>query len=143
VLDAYGWSDLGLKPDPQTLLQRLVALNAERTAEEARGQVRWLRPEFQNPGATQARMAEVELPQEVSVSAPTTPKTEKLPWPATLPEQVALVARVLAESTMPLTEAALAARFTGRGAWKKRLPQLLETLVALGRARRVGDGYTG
>jgi hypothetical protein len=120
-----------------------VALNAARAAEEARGRVRWLRPEFQNPGATQARMAEVELPQEVSVSTPASAETEKHPWPATLPEQVALVARVLAESSTPLTEPMLTARFTGRGAWKKRLSQLLETLVALGRARKVGEGYSG
>ncbi|MCK7490982.1 MAG: hypothetical protein MZW92_03700 [Comamonadaceae bacterium] len=60
---------------------------------------------------------------------------EKLPWPDTLPEQVATVARLLAESPLPLDADAIAARHTGRGPWKKRLPQLLETLVALGRAR--------
>jgi hypothetical protein len=42
--DAYGWpatlSDDGI-------LERLVALNHERAAEEKRGLVRWLRPEFQ------------------------------------------------------------------------------------------------
>ena len=36
-----------------------------------------------------------------------------------------------------VTEASL----KGKGPWKKRLPQLLETLVALGRARRVGDAF--
>lgn len=30
---------------------------------------------------------------------------------------------------------ALAGHFTGKGPWKKRLPQLLDTLAALGRAR--------
>jgi hypothetical protein len=44
VFDAYGW--------PATLtddeiLERLVALNHERAAEEKRGLIRWLRPEFQ------------------------------------------------------------------------------------------------
>jgi hypothetical protein len=34
----------------------------------------------------------------------------------------------------------IAARFVGRGAWKKRLPEILDTLMALGRARRVEDG---
>ncbi|MDD5365473.1 MAG: hypothetical protein PHR30_09055 [Gallionellaceae bacterium] len=37
--------------------------------------------------------------------------------------------------------AAMAARFTGKGPWKKRLPQLLETLVALGRVRAAGKGW--
>lgn len=35
----------------EELLCRLVALNAARAAEEAKGQVRWLRPDYQNPGA--------------------------------------------------------------------------------------------
>jgi hypothetical protein len=65
----------------------------------------------------------------------------KLPWPATLPEQVAAVAAVLRAAAAPMGEADLAARFTGKGPWKKRLPQLLDTLVALGRARRVGEGF--
>ena len=67
VLDAYGWSDLlpllrvahgndspaeGQTRDDakrafdDAILERLVALNAERAAEEARGHIRWLRPEF-------------------------------------------------------------------------------------------------
>src|SRR5690606_21265716 len=51
VFDAYGWPH-GLTDEQ--ILERLVALNAERAAEEARGLVRWLRPEFQNPaGDTQ------------------------------------------------------------------------------------------
>jgi hypothetical protein len=57
VLDAYGWSDLTASlADPatreaaaETLLVRLVALNAERAAEEAKGHIRWLRPEYQHP----------------------------------------------------------------------------------------------
>ena len=40
-----------------------------------------------------------------------------------------------------IDEDAIAARFTGRGAWKKRLPQLLEALVTLGRVRKVRGGY--
>ncbi|MBE0548170.1 MAG: class I SAM-dependent DNA methyltransferase, partial [Rubrivivax sp.] len=61
VLAAYGWSDLGTAladhghaearaAAVDELLQRLVALNARRAAEEAAGHVRWLRPEFQTRG---------------------------------------------------------------------------------------------
>lgn len=47
VADAYGWpADLGA----DEIVARLVALNAERAAEEAAGHVRWLRPDYQNPG---------------------------------------------------------------------------------------------
>jgi hypothetical protein len=37
-----------------------------------------------------------------------------------------------------LDEPALADRFSGRGPWRKRLPSILATLEALGRARRDG-----
>ena len=57
-------------------------------------------------------------------------------WPAALPEQMRAVADLLAGSAGTLAEADLAERFTGRGPWKKRLPQILLTLEALGRARR-------
>ncbi len=44
VAEAYGWpADLG----EQEILGRLVALNQARRAEEAKGKVRWLRPDFQ------------------------------------------------------------------------------------------------
>jgi hypothetical protein len=69
--------------------------------------------------------------------------TEKRPWPATLPEQVAAIAQALAANPAPLSEAEVAERFSGKGAWKKRLPQLLETLVALGRARKFDNQRYG
>jgi hypothetical protein len=51
VFDAFGWPhDL----TDEEILQRLVDLNRERAEEEARGVIRWLRPEFQNPKAFKA-----------------------------------------------------------------------------------------
>lgn len=38
---------------------------------------------------------------------------------------------------------AIGNRFTSRGPWKKRLPQLLDMLVALGRAAEQGGRYGG
>jgi hypothetical protein len=35
----------------EEILTRLVALNSERAREEAKGQIRWLRPAYQNPAA--------------------------------------------------------------------------------------------
>lgn len=46
VAAAYGWpADL----PPTEIVARLVALNAQRAAEEKAGKVRWLRPEYQIP----------------------------------------------------------------------------------------------
>ena len=59
VLEAYGWpADLG----DEQILERLVALNAARAAEEKAGTVRWLRLDYQIPrfgsDAERARLAE-------------------------------------------------------------------------------------
>ena len=170
VLEAYGWQDLGPVPwsDDEArqawterLLERLVDLNTRRAAEEARGTIRWLRPEFQDPArrhatpATPATQADIELvggsavppadaaapdTDEDSAPAATATPATRQPWPADLPEQMRAVADTLATSAQPLDLDALAARFTGRGPWKKRLPQILETLAVLGRASRDGAG---
>ena len=150
VLDAYGWSDLttALANPPQkdaaseTLLVRLVGLNTERAAEEARGQVRWLRPEYQHPAAvaSQSPLA-IDDPAvkqaALATAVPASPSARQA-WPAALPEQVAAVANALAAAGAPLSDAELAACFTGKGAWKKRLSQIVDTLEALGRVRRQG-----
>jgi hypothetical protein len=66
VIDAYGWPR-GLSDED--IVTRLVALNAERRAEEKAGQVRWLRPEYQisKAGLTQlpvqaAKGEQIEAP---------------------------------------------------------------------------------
>ena len=153
VLDAYGWLDLLPSPsgrgaggeggvNSETLLVRLVALNAERAAEEAKGQIRWLRPEYQHPAGEPRQSAiandgAVEANKDAAIGdAMPEIAIPRAPWPATLPEQVAAVARVLEGSAVPLSLADLAARFAGKGPWKKRLPQIIDTLEALGRIRR-------
>lgn len=171
VLDAYGWSDLaplmqvvngnalaGSVGTPttrdeckqqldETLLERLVALNAERAEEEKRGLIRWLRPEFQNPAAGKGNAAPIAAQDELDVdadeSAPAvvTKPADRTPWPKELPDQVKAVADLLAASRTPLDEEAIAAQFAGKGPWKKRLPTLLEMLVAVGRARPAKGGY--
>jgi len=110
-------------------LARLLKLNGERVAEEARGIVRWLRPEFQ---AAQAAPTQAEITDdEVLVAVKTSIKREA--WPATLPEQIRVVADTVRLAARPLDLVQLAEYFTGRGAWKKRLPDIVESLAALGR----------
>ncbi|MBL0209849.1 MAG: class I SAM-dependent DNA methyltransferase [Holophagaceae bacterium] len=46
VAEAYGWDADLSEPD---ILERLVALNQARALEEAKGKVRWLRPDYQAP----------------------------------------------------------------------------------------------
>lgn len=176
VLQAYGWADLapalvgqpgGTLPWPEKpaaqaeaeeeLLTRLVALNAERAAEEARGMVRWLRPEFQDPARRRATTPspaqdEIEMADADTEAAPARGDKKpakakaaapgKRPWPSALPEQMRAVADLLARSGRPVALDAMEAEFTSRGPWKRRLPQILEALSALGRARQVQGGWT-
>lgn len=58
-----------------------------------------------------------------------------------LHDQLAAVARILVDSPTAQTEAQLATNFTGKGRWKSRLPDILAALEALGRARRLDDGW--
>ena len=160
VFAAYGWDDLAEKlvgrpgataPWPEKppeqaeaeeeLLSRLVALNAERAAEEKRGLVRWLRPEFQNPqGAKPAHQVAIDTDADEPAASIAKP-AKRIPWPKATAEQARAVADALVAAKTPLSHEELAARFTGKGPWKKRLPPLLETLVAVGRARDTGAGY--
>jgi len=139
VREAYGWTD---DPTDAQILERLVSLNAERATEEAQGHIRWLRPEFQNPrGATQAGLGDVRqtiCDSHEEGEHPPAPLAPSQQWPATLPDQIAALAAAL--TTQPQSEAEIATRFAGKGKWKTRLPELLATLAALGRARQLEDG---
>ena len=146
VLRAYGLEP-GLNTD--ALLTHLVALNTQRAAEEKTGHIRWLRPEFQHPAASKALQnkellapshqglqAEMALENEPTPVSGKTSGQNTQPWPASLPEQVRAVAQVLVAAGTALAVPAIEARFKGKGPWKKGLPRILETLEALGRARR-------
>ena len=166
VLYAYGWGDLlpvlrvahgndapgdGQSRDDarrafdEAVLERLVVLNAERAAEEARGHIRWLRPEYQNPKAhiPEQRAIETTLGDgdEEALAAVALQATSQ-PWPKDAVDQVRAVADVLSAAHGPLSLDEIAVRFTGRGPWKKRLPKLLEMLVALGRAQETEGRFT-
>ena len=84
VAQAYGWP-LDLSDDD--ILHRLVALNRERAAEEARGQIRWLRPAHQNPAGQTA----VALATQTELDVGVADSTPKAPWPKSLPEQITAV----------------------------------------------------
>jgi hypothetical protein len=53
-----------------------------------------------------------------------------------LPLQVSAIAQLLATAGAALSLSDIEASFKGKGPWKKGLPRILETLEALGRARR-------
>lgn len=130
VAAAYGWPvDL---PE-NDLLQRLVDLNRERAAEEARGLVRWLRPDYQNPAGRSAASQGEQVEADLDV----VPVAAKTPWPKTLPLQIAAV-RAALEELGEATPEQVARRFAR--ARTASVQPLLESLTALGQAQITEGG---
>ncbi len=130
VAEAYGWP-AALSDDE--ILHHLVALNRTRATEEASGQIRWLRPEYQNPAGqtatTQGEQTAMDIGPAVS--------TDKAPWPKTMPEQIAAVRAAL--SAMGEATPDQIARHFARARTTSVQP-LLESLAALGYASRADGG---
>jgi hypothetical protein len=131
VAAAYGWPASLPEAD---IIARLVALNAERVAEEARGHIRWLRPEFQAPRDTR-RAVQAEMAVD-GAGADTTRQ-----WPKEAPAQY--VALRTALRGPPASPRDIARRFQGAPRRAGDVEAMLQTLVALGQARHLEDGrYT-
>jgi hypothetical protein len=158
VLEAYGWADLHpLTPEREAeLLTRLVALNHERAAEEQRGHIRWLRPDYQAtsvalrpPSSSDSPQAEPDghrpPRQEPPAYQPALPGTESAPplktensnlktpvWPTRLPEQVTLVRQLLTADPTASAET-LSAQFGRKSPQRtSQIEGILETLRDLG-----------
>ncbi|MEQ8403593.1 MAG: hypothetical protein RKE49_00750 [Oceanicaulis sp.] len=134
VFEAYGWpADLS----EDAILERLVALNHERAEEEARGHVRWLRPEFQNPTGAEtvkASQSEIVLPEAAKAAA-------DMALPKDDAQRARAVRAVLAASPKPLEAEAVSAAFKGKGKKKgEQVEAMLAILEAVGQAERTADG---
>lgn len=122
---------LNLSPFP---LRRLVALNTEPAAEEARSHIRWLRP--QNPSAqTAPQQSEAELADTTDFESAPEASTvaDKLTWPKQMREQVAAVRQALVQG--PLPAEASAAQF------KIAVQAVLGALEELSMVQQDADQY--
>jgi hypothetical protein len=134
VADAYGWP--WPLPDAE-ILEKVVALNTQRTAEEAKGHIRWLRPDYQKPlfaGTKQSSLALTDAEPAAASSGKSKIKNpkSKIPWPKTMAERAKAIESALAAATHPITSTELTAQFTR--AKEPEVREILETLVALARA---------
>lgn len=130
VFDAYGWPhDL----TDEQILERLVALNAERAEEEKRGIIRWLRPEFQNPAGTSAVATQTTMTLPRVPSEGPKAKEEKPSWPKELPAQIATVRDLVTSASDGTTSWSVdSASRVFKGARKKEVELVLDSLAALG-----------
>ncbi|HXW72540.1 MAG TPA: DNA methyltransferase [Methylocella sp.] len=129
VAEAYGWpKDLS----DQEVLARLVALNAERAAEEKRGLVRWLRPGYQRAKAGVAAPPSA-APEQYEAELPVTEAAEQKPlFPAGDLERAAAVYAALAAASAPLDAAALAAGFRQGRKVEAAISRVLNAFARIG-----------
>ena len=126
VAAAYGWpADLSAA----AIVDRVVALNRERAAEEAAGLVRWLRPEFQASTELAARKEQLAMTVDAAAALPA--------WPKQIPAQFVAVRAALARSGLAGPKE-LARQF--RKVTPAKLAPILETLAALGQIRQADSG---
>jgi hypothetical protein len=134
VAAAYGWpADLSAAD----VVARVVALNARRRAEEAEGQVLWLRPEFQAP----EEIPLVAVQSALSIDGAAAPDAIMWPQGDTAGQYIVLRSALVRAGTAA-TPSDLARHVAGapRGA---KIGEMLRVLTALGQARDAGNNrYT-
>jgi hypothetical protein len=160
VAIAYGWP---LTLTDEQILEMLVALNAERAAEEKVGKVRWLRPEYQIPrfgsDEEKARLKDpnlrpttdvgirpaqgvLALPDDLSKMMPHVEDDAakpKFPTNDEMAETAAVMAALLG-SSKPLTPTDVARRFKGGKQNERRVKLVLDALARLGHLGSVDGG---
>jgi len=136
VAEAYGWT---WPLTDAEILERVVALNAARAAEEAKGNIRWFRPDYQKPLFAGEKQSSLGLEENTPDSKSGGPKKKKSPgkakkaaWPKSIADRAKAVEAALTAAEHPVTAAGLAQQFSR--AKDKEVLEILETLAALGRA---------
>jgi hypothetical protein len=166
VFEAYGWSDLLDPPQPplkrgenadgsasplaqegveggsmqnldEIILERLVALNAERAEEERNGFIRWLRPEYQAPGQVYIQqvlegIADVSEESALAKLSVGIAPVEQQKFPKAFKDQLAAVRDLLRTQGGEWTVEQIAAQFKGASRQKQTILTCLESLEALG-----------
>jgi hypothetical protein len=140
VADSYGWPE---KISDDEILARLVALNKERALEEARGQIRWLRPDYQIPRfGSPKEKAELDLVgggMKAEAVAPAGPKSS---FPTEDVMQTAAVMAALASASGPVDADAIARSFKQGRKVSHKIAAVLAALSRVGYVTTTDGGRT-
>ena len=138
VAQAYGWPEA---LSDEEILARLVKLNAERAAEEKRGLIRWLRPDYQRPRAGVVD-AQAAVEAGAQITAPLVEaKAQKPLFPTNDLERTAAVFSALMQAEKPLDAETLAKTFRQGAKAQPTIARVLASLARLGHVHS-GDGKT-
>lgn len=135
VFRTYGW--VQSLTDEQIIAQ-LVSLNLQRSAEEKRGFIRWLRPAYQinQLGALAHRVDRV---QTISAHIKSTSRTK---FPTEPKDQAARILRFLRTGRSPLTAGEIASSFMDGEQVVGDVQDILKSLHRLGEAKSFDSGKT-
>jgi Fe2+ or Zn2+ uptake regulation protein len=137
VAQAYGWPE---NLSDEEILARLVALNHERAAEEKRGLIRWLRPDYQRQRAGIAdTQAAAEAETQIAAKLVVEEKTQKPSFPTSDLERTASVFAALVHADRPLDAQAIAKSFRQGAKVEPTIARVLASLARLGHVHS-GDG---
>lgn len=144
VVADYGWPAT-LSDDE--ILDRLVTLNAQRAEEEKRGIIHWQRPDYQSAGPRAKNEEQEEIVLKPKKGGQGKVKGQEIkkpgarePWPKTLAERIRATETALHAASRPVTATDLTSNFTR--AKPADLQEILESLTALGRARKDGERFS-
>lgn len=136
VTAAYGWPAALAEEE---ILACLVALNRERAAEEARGEVRWLRPDYQRPRfARDGKGGEQIEAGELVALVPAA--MGKVSFPTEPVERVAAVLASLAATSGALDATAIALRFRQGRKVERAVRDILVSLARVGEVSTADGG---
>lgn len=122
----------------EKVLARLVVLNRERAAQGARGEIHWLRPDYQIPRFGREAEASGQIAADLVAAAPKA--VRKPSFPADDMAQTAAVMAVLAEAAGAVDAAAIAGRFRRGKPVEARIAATLAALARMGYAAHVDGG---
>jgi hypothetical protein len=130
VAEAYGWpTDLS----DDEILTRLLALNKQRSEEEKRGLVRWLRPDYQISRFAKGIDKQAAKEEGAQVAAELIAAVEQKPtFPSGAVEQTAAIFAALAAASQPLDAKGLAEQFKRTKTTEKKVGEVLASLARLG-----------
>lgn len=136
VLRAYGWPE---SLSDEEVLSRLVALNAARAAEEKKGIVRWLRPDYQKGRVGVARAETEQIEAELVEGE----EAEKKPaFPADPREQTGAVFAALLAAENFTDAKTLAQRFRDPKRTEAKINATFAALSRLGQTVSADGGKT-
>jgi hypothetical protein len=133
VMQAYQWpADL----NDEQIIERLVGLNQLRAAEERRGLIKWIRPDYQiDKVAPLAHQGD-----RVQAILSTKTKRRKKAFPAERQDQARVVLSIISGTSTPLSAEEIAATFNSKGDTFAEVRDVLQSLVRIGQAETYDNG---